>query len=82
MLQVAKTDLFNVYLCLSEVPLCREGEWTVLHIARSLVGDGLPSWRYVLYIEKLCLHEDGINADHLSHFKDLDVGDEVTPLDV
>jgi len=36
---------FSKCLCIfSEVPLCHDGQWTILHIIRSLVSDGLPSW--------------------------------------
>ena len=36
-------------LCIvSEARLCHYGQWTVFHIARSLVGDGLPTWIHVL----------------------------------
>ena len=35
----------------SEVSLCHDGQWTILHRVRSLVGDGLPSWRHVLHRE-------------------------------
>jgi len=31
---------------------------------------------------KLCFDEHGLVAGNLGHFKDLDVGDEVTPVDV
>ena len=31
---------------------------------------------------KLCVEEHGLDADNLSHFKDLNVGDEITPMDV
>ena len=31
---------------------------------------------------KLCFEEHGLDAGNLSHFKDLNVGDEITPVDV
>ena len=31
---------------------------------------------------KLCFENDGFDASNLSHFNDLDVGDDVTPVDV
>ena len=31
---------------------------------------------------KLCFDEHGLDAGNLNHFKDLGVGDEVTPMDV
>jgi hypothetical protein len=31
---------------------------------------------------KLCFEEHGLDAGNLSHFKDLNVGDEITPMDV
>ena len=43
---------FSKCLCVSaEVPLCHDDLWTIVHIARSLVGDCLPSWRHVMPIE-------------------------------
>ena len=35
----------------SDVPLCHDGQWTNLHTAWSLVGDGLPPWWHVLSSE-------------------------------
>ena len=31
---------------------------------------------------KLCFEEHGLDAGNYSHFQDLGVGDEVTPMDV
>ena len=31
---------------------------------------------------KLCFEEHGLDASNLSHCKDLNVGDEITPIDV
>ena len=40
---------FSKCLCIfSEVSLCRNGQWIILHTVWLLVGHGLPSWRHVL----------------------------------
>ena len=71
MLQVAR-DLFKVSLYLFRgASLSR---WPVDNSPYSTVFG--RRW------SKLCFEEHGLDADNLSHFKDLDVGDEVTPMDV
>ena len=60
--------------------LCHDGQCYI--IVRSLIGDGLPYPGYMSCPAKLCFEEHGLNAGNLSHFKDLNVGDEITPLDV
>ena len=61
--------------------LCHDSKWLVLHISSSLIGDGLPP-RDTSCPTMLCFEGHGFNDCKLTHSKDLDVGDEVTPADV
>ena len=69
---------FSKCLCIfSEVSLCHDGQWLVLHISLSLIGDGLLSRRHVLPSDAVFCEGHCFNACKRSHFKGLDVADKV-----
>ena len=63
------------------MPFCNYGHWIVLHTAWSLYamvfhpGD-------MSCIAKLCFEERDLHAGNINHVKDIDVGEEDTPMDV
>ena len=80
MMEVAR-DLFKVSLYLfRSAPTSR---WPVSSSPHSKIVD--KRWSSIMEMScpaKPCFEEQGLDFGNLSHFKDLGVGDEVTPMGV
>ena len=78
MLQGAR-DLFqSVFLSLPSCPFVTMASG---HFSTIFGGDGRRSWRHVLHRET-GFEEHGLDAGNVANFNYLNIGDEITSLDV